>query len=100
MKIQQHDKTRCFYCDELMLKPTKEHIVPKSKFGINAKRNIVLVCKKCNLLRGNHDLVHFYSLCNDLKIKIQILKLIRYVEVEYHNLIQPKNQRKIKNNLQ
>lgn len=44
----------CFYCGKPLSrqKATKDHVVPRSKGGSNAQRNIVDACRKCNGDKG------------------------------------------------
>lgn len=47
---------RCAYCDKIFnqeLKPTIDHIKPKSLGGTKRMSNIVLVCGPCNQMKGN-----------------------------------------------
>lgn len=49
------DIDMCPYCNK-KLKPkdlSVDHIIPKSRGGSDDIRNLRLVCKKCNLLKGN-----------------------------------------------
>lgn len=54
----------CFWCSKLMKlsfeeinkdpdRATFDHIVPVSKGGANAQKNLVLSCNRCNSHRGN-----------------------------------------------
>jgi 5-methylcytosine-specific restriction endonuclease McrA len=44
----------CFYCGRALsrTKATKDHMMPRSKGGSNASRNIVDACKRCNCDKG------------------------------------------------
>lgn len=53
---------RCHYCNRKTspksgskLKPTKDHVVPKSKGGLNKLRNVVLACHKCNQKKADES---------------------------------------------
>ena len=51
---------RCLYCGSFVgKKPTKEHIVPKSKGGSNYGKNISISCNSCNNLRGSLSFSNF-----------------------------------------
>jgi len=41
---------RCAYCGvDLQGKYHKEHVLPKSRGGVNSKRNLVASCERCNM---------------------------------------------------
>lgn len=55
----------CFYCGKKIigeLKPTRDHVHPKSKGGGNEEDNIVLACNKCNNKKSNYYLTDFLEL--------------------------------------
>ena len=44
-------KMRCAYCDNMMAGrryPTRDHVVPSSRGGVNSIRNFAIVCQICN----------------------------------------------------
>ena len=48
----------CRYCSVLLTrhgptKATRDHVVPKSKGGSNAKYNVVWACRSCNQAKGS-----------------------------------------------
>lgn len=43
----------CFYCNEILERPTTDHFIPSHKGGPNWKINKVAACKKCNNSKGN-----------------------------------------------
>lgn len=49
------DKRQCQYCYEYYedRNLTLDHVVPKSKGGLNTWTNIVTACKECNQKKGN-----------------------------------------------
>lgn len=55
MRVYIREKGLCFYCDKWMAFPdsTRDHIIPKSKGGMNVYTNIVLSCQSCNNERGD-----------------------------------------------
>ncbi len=44
----------CHYC-RLVVATTSDHIVPRSKGGVDAKWNRVPACAPCNVAKGNSD---------------------------------------------
>lgn len=82
----------CPYCLETMVrgdmkaKPTRDHIMPKSRFKRPVGRTII-VCSECNFLKGNNTLEEFItelSYKNDVLLKIverniERMKCIRYL---------------------
>jgi CRISPR/Cas system Type II protein with McrA/HNH and RuvC-like nuclease domain len=67
-------KWKCHYCKNTMihgpseLRPTIDHVIPRSKGGTNNHKNLVAACYKCNQIKGG-DLPSEYILNTD-----QILK--------------------------
>ena len=62
---------KCFYCDKVTVdfkdlqfnnhpdKATIEHLIPKNCNKTSLEGKHVMACRKCNELRGNHDLLYF-----------------------------------------
>jgi 5-methylcytosine-specific restriction endonuclease McrA len=52
---------RCFFCDKQLSrqKKTRDHLIPKSRNGSNARHNIVDACRDCNNLKGCLTLEEF-----------------------------------------
>lgn len=61
-------KSRCAYClTKLRLdQVTADHVIPKSKGGLNQKENIIAACRTCNLIKGSMTVNQFK---NKLKSK-------------------------------
>lgn len=62
VKLLESNDWRCFYCKTKLGKknqPTKDHVVPISKGGINSLKNIVPSCLKCNQDKGDMDVWEF-----------------------------------------
>ena len=62
-RCAESQRWRCCYCNCVMSTnrnakdcATLEHIVPRSKGGEDTYDNCVAACKRCNNLRGTHDL--------------------------------------------
>ena len=45
----------CHYCGRMDFRPTKDHMIPLSKGGENLDENIVICCKRCNMLKGSRE---------------------------------------------
>lgn len=45
----------CFYCKVKLFRKeaTVDHVIPKSKGGLNKPENYVIACKKCNDDKGD-----------------------------------------------
>jgi 5-methylcytosine-specific restriction endonuclease McrA len=62
--IFKYDNT-CFYCGKKILgelRPTRDHVHPKSKGGDNEADNLVLACNKCNSRKSDYYLIDFLEL--------------------------------------
>lgn len=57
-QVGRKSKGKCWYCgiDFLSAKLTRDHIVPRSKGGLNVPSNLVLACFPCNQEKGNKSL--------------------------------------------
>jgi 5-methylcytosine-specific restriction endonuclease McrA len=53
--IFERDKNTCQYCGRRMPKSdvTLDHVVPRSRGGIDSWENLVLACMECNVRKGN-----------------------------------------------
>jgi 5-methylcytosine-specific restriction endonuclease McrA len=54
-EIILRDENKCQYCNKEFPtdKLTLDHIIPKSKGGLNTWHNLVAACKRCNQKKGN-----------------------------------------------
>lgn len=66
VKKEVSDKCVCFYCHRpfgkfgnIIRLRTKDHIIPKSKGGLNIAINYKDACKRCNGLKGSYTPEHF-----------------------------------------
>lgn len=50
--------TLCLYCGDFKIM-TKDHIIPKSRGGCNARTNIALVCQECNGFKSDLSISDF-----------------------------------------
>lgn len=50
-------KGKCYWCDKdvPLKKATRDHVVPRSKGGLNIFRNVVMSCEPCNHDKDNLD---------------------------------------------
>jgi 5-methylcytosine-specific restriction endonuclease McrA len=46
-------KSRCCYCKDIMLRPTAEHLQPKSRGGSTERKNVRAACEPCNSAKSN-----------------------------------------------
>jgi 5-methylcytosine-specific restriction endonuclease McrA len=51
--ILKRDNHRCQYCGKKTLDITIDHIMPKSRGGIDTWDNLVAACVRCNNRKGN-----------------------------------------------
>ncbi len=53
--IFERDKNTCQYCGRRMPKPelTLDHVVPRSRGGVDSWDNLVLACMACNVKKAN-----------------------------------------------
>jgi 5-methylcytosine-specific restriction endonuclease McrA len=63
-KIVKKKGNLCCFCRKSMKKSetTLEHVVPISKGGTNAQRNLKLSCSGCNNQRGDMDFDEFMAI--------------------------------------
>ena len=63
----------CAYCNAQHLRLEIDHIVPKSNCGSDRVSNLTIVCRACNLKKGNQTLEEFLhknqSLCSSILVK-------------------------------
>ena len=80
-KEQAQFKAQCRYCrikfDEDIEK-TKDHVIPKSKFGYDVKENRVFACYECNQWKGSMTLDEWHDVLK------KVLKKDR-VKLPYNN---------------
>jgi 5-methylcytosine-specific restriction endonuclease McrA len=50
------DNYQCQYCGNHTVKPTLDHVIPRSKNGNNDWYNVVTACTSCNNKKGNRTL--------------------------------------------
>ncbi len=51
--ILRRDDHRCQYCGKKSVELTIDHIIPKSRGGVDTWENLVTACVKCNNRKGN-----------------------------------------------
>jgi 5-methylcytosine-specific restriction endonuclease McrA len=52
-QLSLHIGSPCLYCDEPIDVPTRDRIYPRVLGGRSDKKNIVIVCQKCNQDKGD-----------------------------------------------
>lgn len=85
------DNNTCQYCGKVFLFKdlTLDHVVPKSKGGLRTWENIVASCKRCNGIKGNHDL----SQTNLKLIKQPKIPFVNFIDLNHPcKLLQSWNQ--------
>ena len=67
-EVFRRDKHRCVYCGrdmlvdfETLMMIQEDHLVPRSKGGLDEANNIVTACSVCNMLKGNYTPPHDYK---------------------------------------
>jgi 5-methylcytosine-specific restriction endonuclease McrA len=62
-RVYKNQNGLCYYCLKKfgINQLTKDHVVPLSKGGTNAVKNIVLACKKCNNTKSDMSLEEFMA---------------------------------------
>ncbi|MNB87744.1 HNH endonuclease [compost metagenome] len=65
LKVLKRDKYICRYCGSYG--DTVDHIVPMSKGGRNAMKNLVCACFKCNQERGNMEFTEFLKIRTNIE---------------------------------
>ena len=51
--ILQRDKNRCQYCGHKNTKLSIDHVLPRSRGGLDDWENVVIACLNCNIRKGN-----------------------------------------------
>ena len=52
--ILKRDNNTCQYCGKNKSEITIDHILPKDKGGNDSWNNLVVACKRCNMIKGNY----------------------------------------------
>ena len=52
--ILKRDNNTCQYCGKNKSEITIDHILPKDKGGNDSWNNVVVACKRCNMIKGNY----------------------------------------------
>lgn len=68
-KIKKGTYITCYYCERIMdaaqfggefgIHCTKDHVIPRSKFGANNNSNLVNACNECNWLKSDLSIKNF-----------------------------------------
>ena len=52
--ILKRDNNTCQYCGKSKSEITIDHVLPKDKGGNDSWNNLVVACKRCNMIKGNY----------------------------------------------
>ena len=52
--ILKRDNNTCQYCGKNKSEITIDHVLPKDKGGNDTWNNLVVACKRCNMIKGNY----------------------------------------------
>ena len=78
-------KNQCQYCGKVFSAEhlTLDHIIPKSKGGLNSWTNMVAACKKCNQRKGNKSLEQsgMRTLRKPYRPKANILRMLKKEQI-------------------
>jgi hypothetical protein len=69
----------CVYCEKACDNLQWEHIIPRSRGGLDTIDNLVLACRDCNLAKGTRDLFEWYG--KDRQYEIPRLALGKYLKL-------------------
>jgi len=77
-KLMDSHSWRCFYCGSKLRRQNRsvDHIVPRSKGGNNALKNLVPCCRSCNSRKRNKDALFWATNVFGVKKKM-ILRILR-----------------------
>lgn len=88
LAIVQTDLNVCFYCEIKLDTLTLDHIIPKSRGGVDGAYNLIYCCERCNGAKGSMSLEKFRSAVLENKFRYglgqialmcaNIAKLIHY----------------------
>jgi len=65
--LTDYDGKPCPYCGDTMQTdsetkyPSRDHIIPRSRGGTDADRNLIIVCNACNYAKGDATLEQWHS---------------------------------------
>jgi 5-methylcytosine-specific restriction endonuclease McrA len=62
LEIGEKQKWSCFYCTkDVSNKYSKDHYFPIKLGGLTTKKNIVICCRNCNVIKGKKTPLEFYK---------------------------------------
>jgi 5-methylcytosine-specific restriction endonuclease McrA len=67
--IFERDKNTCQYCSYRGDQLTLDHIIPRSRGGVDSWENLVAACVRCNIKKGNRTPKEAQMLLNQLPRK-------------------------------
>lgn len=71
----------CDYCGCSEMNLEWEHIIPKSRGGLDMIDNMVLCCKKCNLAKSEKDVFEWYG--KEKRYDVPRLVLGKYLKLVF-----------------
>ena len=69
----------CVYCEKICDGLQWEHIIPRSRGGLDTIDNLALACRECNLSKGARDLFEWYG--KERQYEIPRLALGKYLKM-------------------
>jgi HNH endonuclease len=89
--VKQRFNGACAFCGCVPRFLTLDHIVPKSKGGLDVKSNLAAVCQRCNKSKGSRSLWEWWqaSPCWDEERAMQFaaIVLVCQIEADAHKLL-------------
>ena len=84
-EMLKKSKYRCCHCGkriDIGNDFSAEHVIPISKGGTNNADNLIALCNRCNLLKGNmiYNPEHFYKFLNPKDLKVLVDNLDQYLD--------------------
>jgi len=78
-KLLVESEKVCVYCEKICDGLQWEHIIPRSRGGLDTIDNLALACRECNLSKGARDLFEWYG--KERQYEIPRLALGKYLKM-------------------